>query len=221
MDRIVIVGAGSPLVTDLEETCHRAGVDVAAIVRGTRGQDLAIDRSRLVSPDELTPELAGLPMLTPMFTPGERQAAYRDLLAHLPAGARLRFATLVDPTAITARSASFGAGTYVNAGAIVGACSVFGPHCMINRGAVLGHHLEVEDHVAIGPGAVVQGDAILRRGAMIGTNATIREYVTIGANAAVGAGAVVIRDVPPHTLVVGNPARVIREIDGYKDVPVR
>lgn len=217
---IVIVGAGSPLVCDLEETCRRAGVTVRAIIASGEGGDLALDPGLLIDATEITPELAALPMMTPMFTPGARQRAYHTITKHLPAEHVLRYATIVDPTAIVSQSADLGEGTYVNAGVVIGAASVFGPHCMLNRGAVLGHHLEVEDYVAIGPGAVVQGDAVLRRGAMIGTNATIREYVTVGKNAVVGAGTVVIRDVEPNTLVVGNPARVVREITGYKDLPV-
>jgi UDP-2-acetamido-3-amino-2,3-dideoxy-glucuronate N-acetyltransferase len=49
----------------------------------------------------------------------------------------------------------------------------------------------------------------VERGASIGANATIVCGLTIGEGALVGAGAVVTRDVPPHSLVVGNPARVI------------
>ena len=50
---------------------------------------------------------------------------------------------------------------------------------------------------------------LVRRGATIGANATIVCGVTIGTQAFVGAGTVVIRDVPPHALMVGNPARRI------------
>ena len=48
---------------------------------------------------------------------------------------------------------------------------------------------------------------LVKRGASIGANATIVCGSTIGAFAMVGAGAVVTRDVLPHALVVGNPAR--------------
>ncbi len=47
---------------------------------------------------------------------------------------------------------------------------------------------------------------------LIGSSATILKGVTIGEGAVVGAGSVVTRDVPPYTIVAGNPARVIREI---------
>ncbi len=51
---------------------------------------------------------------------------------------------------------------------------------------------------------------IVRRGASIGTSATILCGVTIGEFAVVGAGSVVTRDVPPYTVVAGNPARILR-----------
>ncbi len=54
---------------------------------------------------------------------------------------------------------------------------------------------------------------LVRKGASIGSSATILAGVTIGEGAIVGAGAVVTRDVPPRTIVAGNPAGVLRKID--------
>jgi acetyltransferase-like isoleucine patch superfamily enzyme len=53
----------------------------------------------------------------------------------------------------------------------------------------------------------------IRKGASIGSSATILAGVTIGEGAIVGAGAVVTKDVPPWTIVAGNPAKVLRTID--------
>jgi len=53
---------------------------------------------------------------------------------------------------------------------------------------------------------------LVRRGASIGSSATILCGVTIGDNALVGAGSVVTRDVPPNTIVAGNPARKVRTL---------
>ena len=55
---------------------------------------------------------------------------------------------------------------------------------------------------------------ILRRGCWIGANAIILPGVEIGENSVVGAGSVVTRPVPPRVVAAGNPARVIRSIDG-------
>jgi UDP-2-acetamido-3-amino-2,3-dideoxy-glucuronate N-acetyltransferase len=51
---------------------------------------------------------------------------------------------------------------------------------------------------------------VVCRGASIGANATIICGVTVGEGALVGAGSVVTRDVPPHSVVAGNPARVMQ-----------
>jgi len=53
---------------------------------------------------------------------------------------------------------------------------------------------------------------VVKRGASIGSSATILCGVTIGESAIVGAGSVVTKDVPPHAVVAGNPARILRQI---------
>ena len=61
----------------------------------------------------------------------------------------------------------------------------------------------------------------IRRGARIGGGAILCPRVEIGEEAFVGAGAVVTKDVPPRVIVVGNPARVLREVpeDELLDAP--
>jgi acetyltransferase-like isoleucine patch superfamily enzyme len=59
---------------------------------------------------------------------------------------------------------------------------------------------------------VVAKPIVVERNVWIATGATIIGGVTIGENSVVAAGSVVTRDVPPNTLVAGNPARIIRPI---------
>jgi acetyltransferase-like isoleucine patch superfamily enzyme len=61
---------------------------------------------------------------------------------------------------------------------------------------------------------------VIRRRAKIGANTTILPGVVIGENALVGAGSVVVKDVPPGAVVVGNPARIIRDISELPYSPV-
>jgi acetyltransferase-like isoleucine patch superfamily enzyme len=56
-------------------------------------------------------------------------------------------------------------------------------------------------------------ETYVKKGASIGSNATIICGVTIGENALVGAGSVVTKDVPPYTVVAGNPAKLIKTIN--------
>jgi acetyltransferase-like isoleucine patch superfamily enzyme len=58
---------------------------------------------------------------------------------------------------------------------------------------------------------LIKGPTI-RRGARVGGAAVLLPGIEVGEEAFVGSGAVVIRDVPPRTLVVGNPARAIRQV---------
>jgi acetyltransferase-like isoleucine patch superfamily enzyme len=54
---------------------------------------------------------------------------------------------------------------------------------------------------------------LVKKGASIGSSTTLLCGITIGENAIIGAGSVVIRDVPPDTIVAGNPARAIRKVN--------
>ncbi len=218
---LMLLGGGSPLIPDLEESCARAGIGVRAIIRDPDGKDFALASALLTGVGALDAAAFETPLITPVFTPGLRQRAYRWLAGAVAPGVEPRLATVIDPTAPVPRSCSFGPGCYVNAGAVLGAGSRFGACCILNRGCVLGHHLEVEDYVSFGPAASVQGDVRIERGAVIGMNASVLTFLTIGANAVVGAGAVVTRDVAANTVVVGNPARVLhRDVAGFAGVGV-
>ena len=72
-----------------------------------------------------------------------------------------------------------------------------------------GHPLDVEDHIA---GEEYAFPVTIEDNVWIGGSVSIIGGVTIGRNSVVAAGSVVIRDVPPDTLVAGNPARVVRKI---------
>lgn len=52
--------------------------------------------------------------------------------------------------------------------------------------------------------------------ASIGAGAVLRPGIKIGEKALIGAGAVVTKDVPPGAVVVGNPGRILRYVDGYE-----
>ena len=64
--------------------------------------------------------------------------------------------------------------------------------------------------------AVAPRKVTIERGAHLGLGSIVMPGVTIGEEALVGAGAVVTRDVPPRTVVVGNPARVVRRFDAAR-----
>lgn len=84
----------------------------------------------------------------------------------------------------------------------------------IQDGAILhgdpGKPTILEDHVTIGHRAVVHS-AYIERGTLIGIGAIILDGVRVGTGSIIGAGAVVTKDVPPLSLVVGVPGKVVRQ----------
>jgi len=88
-----------------------------------------------------------------------------------------------------------------------------GHHVMIGPGVQIytaAHHLQVEMR---NQGCEVATSIVIEENVWIGGSAILLPGLRIGRNAVVGAGAVVTRDVPANTVVAGNPARVIREIE--------
>lgn len=124
---------------------------------------------------------------------------------------------------------------HVMAGAVVGRDCNICDHVFVEGGARIGDRVTVknnalvwdkvtiEDEVFVGPNVVFTNDLVpriafkhvpeqflptmVRKGATLGANSTVLCGITIGEHAFVGAAAVVVADVPPYVLVLGNPAR--------------
>lgn len=131
---------------------------------------------------------------------------------------------------------------YVNLfGCKIGRNCKIGAYAEIGRGVVIGDNCKIEAYAFIPPGVTIEDDVfvgphvcftndkhpsavgewevsptLVRKGASIGANSTIICGVTIGEKALVGAGAVVTKDVPARTLVVGCPAKVLKSLGAPK-----
>ena len=104
-------------------------------------------------------------------------------------------------------------GSQILAHATVCVDTIIGESCIINTGASVDHECKIGNGVHICPGVKMAGCIVIEDYATIGTGAVILPQIKIGTGATVGAGAVVIRDVEPNTIVVGNPAKVIRSLN--------
>jgi acetyltransferase EpsM len=121
------------------------------------------------------------------------------------------FATLIHPTATVSKKSTVGQGTSLNIGCIVAGFTRIGSYVQVNRGVIIGHHTTIEDYVTIQPGVNIAGNCHIGPQTYFGIGATVVDGIKIGAHCIIGAGAVVTKDVPDNVLVMGVPAKIIKE----------
>lgn len=207
-DAIILYGGGSPLIVEYEEVCQLQEIEVAAIVNNMSEIEChSISNAPQITPIQIAELESTHLFICPFFTPLNRYKATKEAMSK---GLQSR-PILTAPMNLLPKSFVHGHGIFLNKGVIIGAVANFGNHVLVNRGATLGHHLTTEDYVSIGPGVVTGGNVTLGRGTMIGLGATILPSIKIGKHTIIGAGAVVTKDVPDNAIMVGNPARKIKD----------
>jgi acetyltransferase-like isoleucine patch superfamily enzyme len=143
------------------------------------------------------------------------------------AGTRIGARVIVGDQACVRERCELGDDVIVGRGSLVENDTTIGARTKIQAMAYVTAYSTVEDDVFLAPCVQTANDNFMgrterrhelrkgptiRRGARVGTGAVLCPAVEIGEEAFVGAGAVVVKDVPPRAVVVGNPARMLRDV---------
>jgi acetyltransferase-like isoleucine patch superfamily enzyme len=142
------------------------------------------------------------------------------------AGAHVGAGAIIGDQAFVRERSRVGEGSVIGRGSAVDNDVVVGARVRVQTDVYLTAYSVVEDDVFVGPGALTTNDstmsrhdasyelrgAILRRACRVGGAAVITPGVEVGEEAFVAAGAVVTRDVPARGVVIGVPARLVRDV---------
>jgi acetyltransferase-like isoleucine patch superfamily enzyme len=143
------------------------------------------------------------------------------------AGTRIGARVIVGDQACVRERVQVGDDVVIGRGTLIENDTTVGAMTRIQADAYITAYSTLEEHVFIAPRVVTTNDNFMgrterrhelmkgptiRRGARVGSGSVLCPGVEIGEEAFVGAGAVVTKDVPPRVVVVGNPARVLRDV---------
>ena len=122
-----------------------------------------------------------------------------------------RLATLIDPSTFVSRTVKVGRGCVIYPNCYLGLNAVIGDRVFTLSNCVINHDDHIANGTSLAAGVTLAGLVHVEAGCYLGQASTVRQNVRIGKGSMLGMGCVVVRDVPPNSVMVGNPARKLRE----------
>lgn len=122
-----------------------------------------------------------------------------------------RFATIIHPTASVSRTAQLGRGTVLLQHVTITFSVKIGDHVMILPNTVVSHDDVIGAYCSIAGGVCIAGQVTIGQSCYLGQNSSIISDIRIGDYCLIGMGSTVRHSVEANTVVVGNPARILRK----------
>lgn len=121
-----------------------------------------------------------------------------------------RFETIIHPSATVSDMAKIGKGVVILQNVTIASNVEIGNHVIILPNSVISHDDVIKDYSCITAGVCISGGVTVGESSYLGTNCSIIENIVIGKHSLIGMGSVVIDHVPENSVMVGNPARFLR-----------
>ncbi len=128
------------------------------------------------------------------------------------------FAKLISNNAKVSKSAIIKEGCVIQFGVNISSECNIGKFVKLNTCCNIMHNSYIGDYTTIAPNAVILGNVRIGNNCYIGSNSTILPNIKVYDNSVVGAGSVVTKDVPPFSIVVGNPAKILKQFNNAEEI---
>ncbi len=194
------------------------GLEMAEIVRRVNRERPTWNLLGFVAPESQAERIGevrcGLPVLGTLPIVEEHPDALLvpdNEFPHAAAVPRERLVSLVDPSCFVSPVARIGPGCVIYPNGFVGHNAQLGERVFALSGSVINHDDVLEDRVVLCSHVSLAGHVHVEADCYLGQACTVRQFVRIGRNCLIGMGSVVLKDVPADSVMVGNPARRLRE----------
>ncbi len=131
----------------------------------------------------------------------------------------IEFTNVIHPTAEISPSASIGVGVVMASHCILTPQAQVKSFTQLNMHSIVAHDSIMGDYSTLAMGVHVPGNICVEEGCYLGSGVSMVPPLKIGRWSVVGAGSVLLKDVPPNSVVVGNPGKVVKKRDeGWQEV---
>ncbi|WP_010681165.1 acetyltransferase [Acetivibrio cellulolyticus] len=210
---LVVIGAGghARVIIDILTTYYEDFNIIGVLDKDSSKHGSCVDGYYVIGDDSILEEL---------FCRGLRNAvmglgmmggyAARRNVCEIAGKIGFKLLNIVHGNAVISKTAVMGTGNVVMANAVINTGVSIGNNCIINTGSIVEHGCIIGDNTHIASGAKLAGDVKIGTDCLIGLGANIIQGIAIGDGSIIGAGSVVLEDIPPDSVSVGVPARVIK-----------
>ena len=205
---IVIIGAGEQADIAFEYFTHDSDRDVVAF---------CVEREYLTSTEHEGLPVVAMEELVANYPPSEYETfvalsstklnRLRERLFDHVRSLGYTCASYVSSHAFVWRNVSIGQNTMIFENNVLQHYVEVGDNVVLWSGNHVGHRTKIEDHVFIASHVVISGYCTIGHHSFMGVNSCVGDGITIGADNVIGAGAVVVKDLEPRGVYVGNPAK--------------
>ena len=201
---MIIIGA-SGLGREVLWVANRLNIKVKGFLDDNT--DSPIDKKPILGPVNQIVIYENCQFIVAIANPSIRQ----KVVNYIDKSFNVSYLTLIDPSAqISLESVSVEPGTLISAGTVVTENVRIGKHCIINKNCSIGHDVFIDDFCTIAPLVGISGNVSLKAKVEVGMGACIRQGVTLNERSLLGMGSVLLQDLPENSVMVGNPAKLLR-----------